>query len=79
MSSLLSFLSPHTQIRITLFHGVQISIQLENVNMKKTRIIESRLMQVRTTHECDTQLLYDTSGPTVSEDDTDVHALDTVQ
>ena len=35
---------------------------------KKNQIVESRSTQVRTIHECDTQLLYGASGPTVSED-----------
>ena len=34
----------------------------------KKQIVESRSTQVRTIHECDTQLLYGASGPTVSED-----------
>ena len=34
----------------------------------KNQVVESRSTQVRTIHECDTQLLYGASGPTVSED-----------
>ena len=58
----------------------------------KYQVVESRSTQVRTIHECDTQLLYGASGPTVSEDgscranDTSalqsyvqMYALDTVQ
>ena len=39
-----------------------------NCDKIKYQIVESRSTQVRTIHECDTQLLYGASGTTVSED-----------
>ena len=42
--------------------------KLSNKNKIKNQIVESRSMQARTIHGCDTQLLYGAIGPTVSED-----------
>ena len=50
-------------------HSPRISAPLPVLNKiyTKNQIVESRSTQVRTIHECDTQLLYGASGPTVSE------------
>ena len=48
--------------------GSRLRYQCEIKIKTKNQIVESRSTQVRTIHECDTQLLYGASGPTVSED-----------
>ena len=65
------YLDSKIQIRyIDTKHQLADFLTEGNVKYIKTKyqIVESRSTNVRTTHECDTQLLYGASGPTVSED-----------